>query len=51
MKLSIKMIKQIIREEIEEMDKEPITLDQIAQKLGVPNKNITKDQKVIDDED
>ena len=51
MKLTTKMIKQIIREEIEEMDQEPLTLDQIAQKLGVPSKDIKKDQKVVDDED
>ena len=38
------MIKQIIREEIEEAKKEkPTTLDQIAKKLGVPNKDIKKE--------
>ena len=44
MKLTTKMIKQIIREEIEEAKKEkPTTLDQIAKKLGVPNKDIKKE--------
>lgn len=40
MKLTTKMIKQIIREEIEEAKKEEqsLTLDQVAQKLGVPKK-------------
>ena len=44
MKLTTKMIKQIIREEIEEAKKEkPTTLNQIAKKLGVPNKDIKKE--------
>ena len=41
MKLTTKMIKEIIREEIEEAKKEEeqfLTLDQVAQKLGVPMK-------------
>ena len=41
MKLTTKMIKDIIREEIEEAKKEEeqsLTLDQVAQKLGVPMK-------------
>ena len=41
MKLTTKMIKNIIREEIEEAKKEEeqsLTLDQVAQKLGVPMK-------------
>jgi len=45
MKLTTKMIKQIIREEIEEAAKEEqsLTIDQVAQKLGVPNKDIKKE--------
>ena len=45
MKLTTKMIKQIIREEIEEAtkDKQPLTLDQVAQKLGAP---IKKEEQV-----
>ena len=41
MKLTTKMIKDIIREEIEEAKKEqPLSLDQVAKKLGVPSKDM-----------
>ena len=45
MKLTTKMIKDIIREEIEEAKKEDesLSIDQVAQKLGVPNKDIKKE--------
>jgi hypothetical protein len=41
MKLTTKMIKDIIREEIEEAKKEqPLSLDQVAKRLGVPSKDM-----------
>ena len=44
MKLTTKMIKDIIREEMEKAKKEkPVTLDQIAKKLGVPDKEVKKE--------
>ena len=44
MKLTTKMIKDIIREEMEKAKKEkPATLNQIAKKLGVPDKEVKKE--------
>ena len=44
MKLTTKMIKDIIREEMEKAKKEkPVTLNQIAKKLGVPDKEVKKE--------
>ena len=44
MKLTTKMIKDIIREEMEKAKKQkPVTLDQIAKKLGVPGKEVKKE--------
>ena len=44
MKLTTKMIKDIIREEIEKAKEEkPATLNQIAKKLGVPDKEVKKE--------
>ena len=41
MKLTTKMIKDIIREEMQKAEKEnPLSLDQVAKKLGVPDKDI-----------
>ena len=52
MKLTTKMIKDIIREEVQKANKERPSVEEIAKKLGAPVKNQEVDDDLnYDDED